>query len=150
MKALLSLFRKNDTVSKRRANTPMGEALRKARAAGRLTPDTGLFEAWVESAGLSSRGELLRDRMRREYEAGFEERFQVAAAPAAVALNLPTAAESRRMNREFIERSKKAAPLPSEYKGYRIWQDADGWHYSGEAVSAFDDLKCVKRFIDSL
>ena len=37
------------------------------------------------------------------------------------------------------------------YKGYKLFETADGnWHYSGEKESAFDSLKDVKRFVDSL
>jgi hypothetical protein len=121
----------------RRSSWTISESLDKAREAGRKTPDTGLFEEWVRVKGLSSRGQVLIARLRREYEAGFEERF----AP-------PT---PRELNAAFLRKMEAipAAALPA-YKGFRLWEDAEGFHYSGEKESTFDTLRDVRRFIDSL
>ena len=48
-------------------------------------------------------------------------------------------------------RQSPARLKASSYKGYRLFETADGnWHYSGEKESAFDSAKDVKRFVDSL
>jgi hypothetical protein len=36
-----------------------------------------------------------------------------------------------------------------KYKGYRVWEDGDGWHTSLDPGSWFDTKKDVTRFIDS-
>ncbi len=48
-------------------------------------------------------------------------------------------------------RASKARLKGASYKGYKLFESADGnWHYSGEKESAFDSMKDVKRFVDSL
>ena len=75
--SILNLFRnKKQEKAVRRSSMTIKEALVAARQAGRQTPDTGLFNEWVRVKGLSTRGSILTSRMQREYEEGFEERFQ--------------------------------------------------------------------------
>lgn len=119
----------------KRSSMTISECIFSAREAGRKTPDTGLFEEWLRTKGLSSRGNVLVARMRREYEAGFEERFS-AAAP-----------DSRELNRQFL---KRAVAPPDNYKGFRISREGEEWRYSGDPESLFDSWKDLKGFIDSL
>jgi hypothetical protein len=128
-------FNRKEQPQVKRSSMTISECISSAREAGRKTPDTGLFEEWLRTKGLSTRGNVLVARMRREYEGGFEERFQ-AAAP-----------DSRELNRQFL---KRAAAFPDNYKGFRISQENDSWKYSGDAESLFDTWKDLKRFIDSL
>ena len=81
----------------------MGQALSAARKAGTQTGDTGLFDQWLENAGLSTRGNVLVARMRREYEEGFEERFQSTVSEPEL---------SRKLNLAYLERVKKSEKAP--------------------------------------
>ena len=75
--SIFQAFRKQQQDSAvRRSSLTIREALEAARQAGRQTGDTGLFHQWTKVKGLSTRGNVLVSRMHREYENGFEERFQ--------------------------------------------------------------------------
>jgi hypothetical protein len=130
------IFKHQEQPQVKRSSMTISECISSAREAGRKTPDTGLFEEWLRMKGLSSRGNVLVARMRREYEEGFEERFQA-----------PNP-DSRELNRQFLRRA--AAASPDNYKGFRISQENDSWKYSGDPESLFDTWKDLKRFIDSL
>ena len=75
--SIFQLFRNSKQDSAvRRSSLTIKEALEAARQAGRQTGDTGLFNQWLKVKGLFTRGNVLVSRMHREYENGFEERFQ--------------------------------------------------------------------------
>ena len=128
-------FNRKEQPQVKRSSMTISECISSAREAGRKTPDTGLFNEWLRTKGLSGRGNVLLDRMRREYEEGFEERFS---APAP---------DSRELNRQFL---KRVAAPPENYKGFHISTEEDSWKYSGDPESLFDSWKDLKRFIDSL
>jgi len=131
-------FNRKEQPPMKRSSMTISECISSAREAGRKTPDTGLFDEWLRTKGLSTRGNVLVARMRREYEEGFEERFQVIA---------PTPERTRELNRQFMKRTQE---IPTSHKGFRISQENDSWKYSGDPESLFDTWKDLKRFIDSL
>lgn len=110
MKFFFNFGRKKQPEVKRSSMT-ISECLSACREAGRKTPDTGLFEEWLRVKGLSTRGNVLVARMRREYEEGFEERYRT--------ITLPTPEQARELNRQFVKKTA-SQEAPASYKGYRI------------------------------
>lgn len=157
----------------------LGQAMSAARKAGHASGDTGAFDSWLRSKGLSSRGNVVIARLRQEYNRGFEDKFsdaekreQQRATDKERAADRKREADRRaadRLNAAYVKRldEKEAAARKKQdaaakhaksvtarfgaYKGYSIFKTGDGaYHYSGEKESAFDSLKDVKRFVDSL
>lgn len=94
--------------------------MRAAYKAGQGSGDTGLFGAWLDAKGLHSHGNVLRARLRAEYERGVESNFE------------PRAEKTRRtvapadLNREFIERSKRRGKKTAEPEAERAEASAVG------------------------
>lgn len=76
----------------------VAEAGRAAYRAGQQSGDTGLFASWLEGKGLSSHGNVLRARLRKEYDAGVESNFE----PKSVPTRRTTPAD---LNRQFLKRT---------------------------------------------
>jgi hypothetical protein len=118
-------------VSGKRSSMTLASATKAAFKAGQVSGDTGAFESWAESKGLSDRGPWLE----RAYEKG------VVAGE--------TAAEQKAATR-YSDRPIASKPLKDvTYKGYRIYHQGEGFRTSADrGESEFDDVKEAKRFID--
>lgn len=117
------------TTKSRRSSMTIGQAVRAARQAGERSGDTGLFDSWLESQGLSGRGDTLKRRLRAEYEQGFEQALQKDKSGA-----VPVASKEFTYKRHTIR--------PAMGGGWKI----DGRFDDG---STFDSPKDARAFIDS-
>ncbi len=78
----------------------VAEAGRAAFKAGQQSGDTGLFPSWLEGKGLDGHGNVLRARLRKEYDAGVESNFETK--EPATRRTSPKPAD---LNREFLKRT---------------------------------------------
>jgi hypothetical protein len=94
-----------------------------ARAAGARIGDTSGFEPWLVRAKLSTRGPLVRSKLKQAFWTGVE----TGEAP----------------------EEKASSGKTLTFHGIKVWKDAQGWRSSSDPDSVFDSLPDAKRFVEA-
>lgn len=108
-----------------RSSLTFPQALQAAYLGGRRYGDTGAFVKWLCEQGLHTRGGLVVQKLRQEFEAGV--------------LSLAGKVEKK---------AKEAGVSAGMYKGVQITKQGDEFFTALEPESAFESARDAKRFID--
>jgi len=114
----------------KRSSATIGQAMKSAYAAGKKSPDTGLFHSWLSESGLADRSDTLIRRLQREYDRGFED------------------ALSSTYSTELSAGDVRGFT----YKRQHVVPTEGGWKIKGGRLddgTVFDSPEDAKRFIES-
>jgi len=104
--------------------------MKSAYAAGKKSPDTGLFHSWLSESGLTDRSDTLIRRLQREYDRGFEDA----------------------LNATYSTELSASEVKGFTYKRQHVVPTERGWRIKGGRLddgTVFDSPEDAKRFIES-